>query len=57
VEALQTITHLSGAVATVAGTPPVAAVLGLSLLLAAVAFKALRARLATERGWTYVERN
>jgi hypothetical protein len=57
VEALQTITHLSGAVATVAGTPPVAAFLGLSLLLAAVAFKALRALLATERGWTYVERN
>jgi hypothetical protein len=57
VETLQTLTHLSGAVATVAGMPPVAAVLGLGLLLAAVAFKALRALLATERGWTYVERN
>jgi hypothetical protein len=56
-ETLNTITQLSDAVAAVAGMPPVAAVLGLGLLLAVAAFKVLRDLLAKERGWTYVEHN
>lgn len=52
----ETLTQLSGAVATVAGTVPVAAALGLALLLATVAFRLLKDLLARERGWTHVER-
>jgi hypothetical protein len=52
---LETLTQLSGAMATVAGTAPVAIALGIGLLLAGFAFRMLRDLLARERGLTHAQ--
>ncbi|HMB53525.1 MAG TPA: hypothetical protein VKU40_09430 [Thermoanaerobaculia bacterium] len=51
----ETLTQLSGAMATVAGTAPVAIALGIGLLLASFAFRMLKDLLARERGLTHAE--
>lgn len=56
-EVLQGLTRLSGAAATVAGSPPVMVALGAGLLLAVFAFKLLRDLIGKERGLSHVERD
>lgn len=55
VEVLQGIGRLSGAAATVASSAPVALVLVVGLLVAALAFRLLRDLIATERGMSHVD--
>ena len=55
VELFHTATQLSGVVATVASTVPVATALGAGLALAILAFKLLRDLIGKERGFSHVD--